>query len=259
MGFLTEAIERARKELERHPLPERTLLLRTRSAPPPRDFAGALRGGKVSIIAEVMRASPWDGRLGEVDAGEQAVLYERGGAAAVSIVTEPRFFQGSVLDLRAARRRCGLPLLRRDFILHPVQVIEARAEGADAVAFVAAALTRSELADLLDVATELGMDSLVETHSENDLEKAVADEESILLVSARDPETLEVHLEDAMKLAEGLPEGRTLVLEGGITTRKQVAAAEKARADAVLVGEALMTSPNPERTIRKLSGTLQGV
>jgi indole-3-glycerol phosphate synthase len=256
MGFLSEAVERLRKELDLHPLPERTLLLRTRSAPPIRDLAGALRSPGVSIIAEVKRATPWGGRVGEVDPGEQAALYESGGAAAVSVVTEPRYFQGSVLDLRSARRKCGLPLVRRDFILQPAQVMEARAEGADAVWLAAAVLTRSELGDLQDVAADLGMASLVEVHSDEDLKKAVGGEAQVIVLSARDPETLEVHPETPAELAGRVPDDRILVLEGGITSRSQILRAEEGGFHGVLVGEALMRSPNPVRTLRRLAGGL---
>jgi indole-3-glycerol phosphate synthase len=227
MGFLTETVERVRQELERSPLPERTLLLRTRSAPPVRDLEEALQGPPVSIIAEVKRATPWAGLLSEVDAGEHAARCTSGGAAAVSLVTASRSFQGSLLDLRSARRRCEVPVLRRDFILYPVQVIEARAEGADAVWLMAAALTRSELGDLQAVAADLGMAALVEVHSEA-----------------------------ALALARRAPGNRLLIMEGGLATRKQVVEAEGAGADAVVVGEALMRSPDPGRMIGRLSGRL---
>src|SRR2546428_4905134 len=126
-------VERVRKDLERRPLDEGTLLLRTKALPPPSDFGGALRRRGMSLIAEVVRASPWAGTIAERDPGEQAAQYERGGASAISVLTEPRFFDGSLVDLRSVRRRTRLPVLRRDFIVHPAQVIEARAEGADAV------------------------------------------------------------------------------------------------------------------------------
>jgi indole-3-glycerol phosphate synthase len=259
MGFLSEVVERVRKELERDPPPERTLLMRTRSAPPPRDFAAALARPGTSIIAEIKRASPSAGRIADTDPGERAAVYERAGAAAVSVLTEPRYFEGSLLDLRAARRRSALPLLRKDFIVHPVQVIEARAESADAVLLIAAALSGGELRNLLDVATDLGMAAVVETHSLDDLEKALAGDAQIVGVNARDLETLEVHPEAALELARRVPSDRLLVVESGISARKQVMEAEEAGADAVLVGEALMRSADPGRTIRRLLGALSVV
>ncbi len=259
MGFLTDAVDRIRKELERDPPPEKTLLLRTRSAPSPLDLTADLREPGVSIIGEIKRASPWAGRIAEADAGDLSAAYERGGAAAVSVLTEPKYFHGSLLDLRTARRRCSLPLLRNDFIVQPVQVIQARVEGADGVVLMAATLTRTELRDLIDVAHDLQMAAVVEAHSPADLETAVTSDADVLVVSARDPESWVVDAEAALDLVGRVPQDRLLALEGGIATRRQVALAGQAGVDAVIVGEALMRSPDPSRMIRRLRGALTSV
>jgi len=259
MGFLTDAVDRTRKEIERDPPPERTLLLRTRSAPPPLDLTAALRAPGVSIIAEIKRASPSAGRIGEADPRDRAEAYERGGAAAVFVRTEPRYFQGSLLDLRTARRGCSLPLVQNDVIVHPVQVIQARAEGADGVVVIATGLTGNELRDLTDVAHDLGMAAVVEVHSPADLEIAVTLDADVVAVSGHDPESWEVRAEAALDLARRAPRDRLLALEGAISTRRQVALAGEAGVDAVVVGEALMRSPDPTRMIRRLRGLLTAV
>lgn len=256
MGFLTEAVERVRKELERDPLSEKSLLLRTRTVPSPLDLAAALRTPEVSIIAEVKRASPSAGAFSDMDAGDRAAEYESGGAAAISVLTEPRYFHGSLLDLRVVRRRCALPLIRNDVIVHPAQVIQARAEGSDGVVLIAAALLASELRDQLDVAHDLGMAAVVQIHSAADLEQALTVDADVIAVDARDPDSLEVRAEAALEVVRLVPRDRLVALGGAISTRKQVILAGEAGADAVVVGEAVMRSPHPSRTIRKLRGAL---
>jgi indole-3-glycerol phosphate synthase len=257
VGFLTEMIERVRKDLEQRPLDESMLMLRTRAARRPADFEAALRMAGMSLIAEIRRASPSGGPITDRDAGEQAARYEMGGASAVSVLTEPRHFDGSLVDLRSARRKTSLPVLRRDFIVHPSQVIEARAEGSDAILLIAAALSSLELEHLRGVAQELGMASLVETHDEGDLEKAMESGANIILVTARDPESLALDPSRALELGRTVPPDRLLVFEGDIDSRRQVVEAEEAGAHAVLVGDALMRSDRPEVTIRRLLGRLR--
>ncbi len=259
MGFLTEIVERTRKELLERPLDEGHLWMRTRALPPARDLEAALRAPGVSIVAEVKRASPWAGEISDRDPGDQAAAYERGGAAAISVLTEPRHFGGSLLDLRAARRRTTVPIVRRDVIVHPAQVLQARAEGADAVLLIAAALSGAELEALLATATDVGMQALVEATGEEDLDRAVRSGARLIGVSARDLETLDVDLERALRLARRLPEGRVVVVGSGISTRADVERAEEAGAGAVVVGEALMRSPDPTRAISRLRGTLAAV
>jgi indole-3-glycerol phosphate synthase len=254
MGFLTEIVSRVRKDLDQRPLAEGSLLLRTRALPAAADFEAALRSPGISLIAEVKRESPSAGTISEVEPADQAARYESGGAAAVSVLTEPKHFGGSVADLRSVRLRTGLPLLRKDFIVHPSQVIQSRAEGADAVLLISAALTQSELEELRTIAQELGMAALVESHGREDLRRAVDSGAPIIGVNARDMETLDVDRERALGLAAEVPADRVLVLESGFRSRDDVLRAEEAGAHAVLVGEALMRAPDPEAAVRELLG-----
>ncbi|MFN2589298.1 MAG: indole-3-glycerol phosphate synthase TrpC [Actinomycetota bacterium] len=252
MGFLTDAVDRVRLELRERPLPEGTLLLRTRVAPAPADFEAALRRPGISLVAEVKRRSPSAGDIADVDAGEQASAYERAGAAAISVLTEPRHFNGSLADVRSARQRTSLPILRKDFLVHPGQIIQSRAEGADAVLLISAVLSRAELEELRLTAEELGMAALVEVHAPVDLERALEADAGIIGVNARNLETLEVDGDAALDLARSVPEDRVLVIESGITGREQVERAREAGADAILVGEALMRAHDPAEVIRGL-------
>jgi indole-3-glycerol phosphate synthase len=254
MGFLTEMVERVRRDLRDRPPAPGSLLLRTRALPPPADFEAALRTPDMSLIAEVKRASPSAGDIAEVDAAAQAEIYEAAGAAAVSVLTEPRHFNGSLADLRSVRRRVAVPLLRKDFLVHPAQIIESRAEGADAVLLIAAALSASELEELRVAAQELGMSALVEVHSEYDLDRAMESGARVVGVNARDLETLEVDVDGALALAERVPPDVILVIESGIRTRDQVERAVRAGAHAVLVGESLMRAADPAATVRELLG-----
>jgi len=252
VAFLSEIVSQVRERLARRPLPEGSLLLRTRAMPPPLDFEAALRGPGLALIAEVKRSSPSAGEIGDVDPGEQAARYQAGGASAISVLTEPRHFGGSLADLRAVRRHTALPVLRKDFIVHPGQVIEARAEGADAVLLIAAALSELELEELRTVAEELGMSTMVEAHTPADLERALVSGARIVGVNARDLESLEVDLDAALALAGSVPPGRVVVVESGLRSRGDVLRAERAGAHAVLVGEALMRSADPAAAVREL-------
>jgi indole-3-glycerol phosphate synthase len=254
MGFLTEAVERVRRELDRNPLPEGTLLLRSRTLPPPVGFGDALRRPGLGIIAEVKRSSPSAGAIAEADPGDQAAAYEAGGAVAVSVLTEPRHFGGSIADLRAVRSHTTLPVLRKDFIVHPAQVLEARANGADAVLLIAAVLTDTEIVSMQETADDLGMDSLVEAHTGDEVGRAVEAGARIVGVNSRDLESLEVDLDTALDLLSRVPGDRLRVLESGVGTREQMSRAESAGADAVLVGEALMRAGDPAAKLGELMG-----
>jgi len=254
VACLTEIVSQVRERLARRPLPEGSLLLRTRAMPPPLDFEAALRGPVLALIAEVKRSSPSAGEIGDVDPGEQAARYQAGGASAISVLTEPRHFGGSLADLRAVRRHTTLPVLRKDFIVHPGQVIEARAEAADAVLLIAAALSELELDELRTVAEELGMSAVVEAHTPADLGRALGAGARIVGVNARDLESLEVDLDAALALAGSVPPGRVVVAESGLRSREDVLRAERAGAHAVLVGEALMRSADPAAAVRELLG-----
>lgn len=254
MGFLTDLLDDLRRRLERDPLDESGLLAVAMHLPPPRPFEDALRAAPPALIAEYKRSSPSAGAIAEPDVASQARAYEEGGAAAISVLTEPTRFDGALADLRAVRLGVGLPVLRKDFLVHPAQVIESRAGGTDAVLLIAAALSELELKGMLSVAADLGLEALVETHSEEDLAKALATDAPVIGVNARDLETLEVDVERALAMLPDVPSDRLAVLESGVSTREDVERAIDAGAGAVLVGEALMRSPDPGATIRSLRG-----
>ena len=254
MGFLTDLVDDLRRRLERDPLDESQLLAIAMHLPPPRPFEGSLRRTPPAVIAEYKRSSPSAGAIAEPDVAGQARAYEEGGAAAISVLTEPTRFDGALADLRAVRLAVDLPVLRKDFLVHPAQVIESRAAGADAVLLIAAALSELELKAMLAVANDLGLDALVETHSVDDLAKALATDAPVVGVNARDLETLEVDVERALAMLLDVPSDRVAVLESGVSTREEVERAIDAGARGVLVGEALMRSPDPGATIRSLRG-----
>jgi indole-3-glycerol phosphate synthase len=256
MGFLTDLVDERRRELERHPLDDSMLMARALAVPPARDFVGALRAkaGRPAVIAEVKRASPSAGMIAERDPAEQARAYASAGAAVISVLTEQSHFHGSIADLRAARMACDLPVLRKDFLIHPSELIESRAVGADAVLLIAACLSPNELVAMLATARDLGMGTLVETHSDHDLEKVLATDAEVVGVNARDLETLDVDLDRALKHLTRIPDGRLSVMESGIDTRERVRAAVDAGASAILVGEALMRADDPGAKLRELLG-----
>ena len=254
MGFLTDLVEGIRRELDQHPLDDVTLMARATAMPPARPFEAALRAAAPpALIAEVKRASPSAGTIAS-DANPSVIAraYEAGGAAAVSVLTEPRHFQGSLADLQAVRSSTSLPVLRKDFLIHPSQLIESRAVGADAVLLIVGALTDPQLEALLSTARDLGLGTLVETHSEEDLRRAIDAGAPVIGVNARDLETLEVNVEGALGRIASLPDDRFGVLESGIASRGDVDAALAAGASAILVGEALMRADDPARAVRKL-------
>lgn len=257
MGFLSELVDDLGRELDRSPLDEAALMARAMAQPPPRPFEDALVDAPTpALIAEIKRSSPSVGEIA-VDADPIALAraYEAGGATAVSVLTEPRHFGGSTADLRAARLACGLPVLRKDFLIRPAQLIASRAAGADAVLLIAASVSEPALEALLGTAADLGLGVLLETHSEADLEVALATDARVIGVNARDLETLEVDVARATALLRRVPSDRVAVLESSISTRDDVARAVDAGARAVLVGEALMRASDPAAAVRELRGS----
>jgi indole-3-glycerol phosphate synthase len=255
MGFLTEVVDDVRRRLEREPLDETRLAALAVRLPPTRGFAGALRfSTPPAVIAEIKRASPSAGRIADADPAERARVCEAAGAAAISVLTEPRYFDGSLADLRAVHLAAHIPVLRKDFLVHVSQLMEARVEGADAVLLIAAVVTDLELKEMLAAAVDLGLGALVETHSDEDLAKALAADAEVIGVNARDLETLEVDGDKALELLRRVPDDRIAVMESGIATREQVERATLAGATAVLVGEALMRADDPGAKLRELRG-----
>ncbi|MCA1727637.1 MAG: indole-3-glycerol phosphate synthase TrpC [Actinobacteria bacterium] len=259
MGFLSRLVEDLRRDLLERPLNEGSLRARVHTAPEARPLDAALRGEGLAVIAEVKRSSPSAGHIAEVDAGEQVSAYQSAGASAISVLTEPRHFGGSMADLRLARRVASVPLLRKDFVVHPAQVVESRVEGADAVLLIAAVLDDLELRDLLETAEDVGLQALVEAHSEPDVDRAVAAGAAMVGVNARDLETLEVDFERALGLLERVPADRVRVMESGISSPEQARRAAERGADAILVGEALMRAEDPARLLAGLLGRDQGL
>ena len=256
MGTLTELVDGVRRRLERHPPDDGGLMALALKRPPARGFERALREADPPVvIAEFKRASPSVGEIADVDLAERVRAYEAGGATAISVLTEPTRFGGALADLEAARIACGIPVLRKDFLVHPAQVIESRARGADAVLLIAAALSEPELKALLSTAADLGMDALVETHSREDLAKALATDAPVVGVNARDLETLDVDVDGALGLLPEIPGDHVAVLESGVASREQVERALAAGARAVLVGETLMRAADPGAMVRELRGS----
>ncbi len=230
------------------------------ASPPLLDFLAALRKPGVSLIAEVKRASPSRGLLcPEFDPAHLALTYAQNGAAAISVLTEERFFQGSpehLSSIKAALQREGLtvPLLRKDFILTPYQVYEARAWGADALLLIAAALDEATLAGLLALAEELGLAALVEVHNEEELGRVLPLKPHLIGVNNRDLDTFQVSLETTCRLRPLIPAGTVVVGESGIHHRQDVEHLGAAGVDAVLVGEALVTASDVGHKVRELAG-----
>jgi indole-3-glycerol phosphate synthase len=255
MGFLTDIVTEVRDGLRTAPLDLDALDRRAEATAPPRDFVAALHGTGVAVIAEVKRASPSAGPFAaNADPVAQARAYAAGGAAVVSVLTEPRHFRGSLDDLEAVRAVVELPVLRKDFLVDPSQILEARAHGADAVLLITACLDDDEIRAMLEAAAAVGMGVLLETHGDDDLERALATDAPVIGVNARDLETLEVDPERARRQLARVPAGRIAVLESGIRTRADVVSAVEAGASAILVGETLMRAGDPRRALRTLIG-----
>jgi indole-3-glycerol phosphate synthase len=222
---------------------------------PPRDPMPHLRGTGSSVIAEVKRRSPSKGDLAEIaDPAALAVRYAAGGAAAISVLTEERRFGGSLADLHAVRAAVDTPLLRKDFVVEPYQVLEARAAGADLVLLIVAALDDDTLRRLHDLAGELGMAALVEVHDEDETARAVELGAELVGVNARNLKTLEVHQDTFGRLAQLIPGDRVKVAESGIVGPVDVKRYVAEGARAVLVGEALVKDGDPEGAVRAMTG-----
>ena len=225
----------------------------------PRGFARAMRArleaGDAAVIAEIKKASPSKGVLrADFDPAAIARSYERGGAACLSVLTDADFFEGSEEALEEARAACSLPVIRKDFLIDPYQVVEARAIGADCVLLIAAALDDDAMADLYRRAVELGMDVLVEVHDAAELERALVLGPMLLGINNRDLRTFDVTLDTTLGLLERVPEETVLVTESGILERADVERMRAADVHAFLVGEAFMRAAEPGEALRALFG-----
>jgi len=232
-------------------------LARAQSAP--RGFAAAMRGrvarGDAAVIAEVKKASPSKGVLRErFDPAAIAASYARHGAACLSVLTDERFFQGHADYLRQAREACALPVLRKDFMIDPYQVVEARAMGADCILLIAACLDDGQMAELEAAAFEQGLDVLVEVHDGPELERALKLRTPLVGINNRNLRTFEVTLDTTLALMAGVPADRLLVTESGILAPADVARMRGAGVHAFLVGEAFMRAPDPGVALEALFG-----
>ncbi len=225
--------------------------------PKPRDFKAALRKGKFSLIAEIKRASPSAGVIREeINLLSLAKSYEECGAAALSVLTDGNYFHGKLEDLKAAKESTTIPVLRKDFIIGPLQVYEARMAGADAVLLIVRILEQKMLADLIALAEELGMQALVEIHNASEAERVLGTKAQIIGINNRDLDTLEIDLNNTIKIINAYPKlrERILISESGIQTRADVDLLKKAGVDGILVGETLLKSKNVSAKIQELIG-----
>ncbi|HYW02504.1 MAG TPA: indole-3-glycerol phosphate synthase TrpC [Gammaproteobacteria bacterium] len=232
---------------------------RAADAAPSRGFVAALRSrvaaGEPAVIAEIKKASPSRGVIRpRFDPAAIARSYTRGGAACLSVLTDRAFFQGGPESLQAARAACSLPVLRKDFIIDPYQVFEARAMGADCILLIAAALEETRLADLAGLAAELGMDVLVEVHDAGELGRALRLRLPMVGINNRDLRTFETSLDRTLELLPQVPEGTLVVTESGIHTDADIRQLRAGGVGAFLVGEAFMRAPDPGARLAELFG-----
>jgi indole-3-glycerol phosphate synthase len=259
MSILDKILQDKRDEVEARKLsrPQNLLEEVVQAAPPTRDFAGALEADGTDrgfrIIAEVKRASPSKGLIREdFDPVAIAAAYERGGASALSVLTDEKYFQGKLEYLTAIRREVALPILRKDFIVDEYQVWEARAAGADAILLILAALPDEVLAALAAQTTSLGMEVLWEVHQESELERLLALGPRIVGINNRDLRTFDVTLETTRKLLPKVPAGAVSVSESGFFKREELEMLRDWGVGAFLIGESLMRAPDPGEALRQL-------
>lgn len=230
---------------------------RAEAAPPPRDFVGALRArlaaARPAVIAEIKKASPSKGVIRpDFRPAEIAASYEAGGAACLSVLTDAQYFQGSAAYLQAARAACRLPVLRKDFIIDPYQVYEARAMGADCILLIVAALDPGAMQELEALAHELGMAVLVESHDAAELDAALQLQTPLMGINNRNLRTFEVSLDTTLSLLPKIGDERIVVTESGITAPADVATMRSHGVDAFLVGEAFMRAADPGAELARL-------
>jgi indole-3-glycerol phosphate synthase len=257
MSVLERIVETTRDEVERRrdAVPASRLEAALGERPEARPFVEALGRPGISVIAEHKRRSPSAGVIREGSTVTDIVqAYERGGAAALSILTEPFHFDGALDDLREARRSSELPVLRKDFIVDPYQVLESAAAGADAILLIVAALHPDPLYELYQEARGLDLDVLVEVHDERELEVALDIDADVLGLNNRNLNDFSVDIDRTYELLSNVPAGKLVVSESGFTVREQLDALDEVGVDAVLVGETLMRAEDVEAACRELAG-----
>jgi len=254
---LDRILEARRAEVEHRQkvLPLTALKYGVKAATPLRNFPGALSKPGLNVIAELKPASPSRGVIRDpFDPSELARSLESAGAAALSVLTEGEFFGGSLKNLRDARKVSALPALRKDFIFDPWQVWEARANDADSFLLIAAALNDGQLAELLALGRELGMEPLVEVHTRPELDRVIAVGATIIGVNNRDLKTLEVRVQTSFDLIEHIPESCSAISESGLRSHDDLQRLRAVGFDAFLIGEQLMLAPDPARALSALLG-----
>jgi indole-3-glycerol phosphate synthase len=256
MGMIEELVEAARAGAQQRSteVPLEELERRLADRPEQRPFGEALTRPGLSLIAEFKRRSPSAGdiRRGATPA-EIARAYEEGGAAALSVLTDVPHFGGSLEDLREARQACELPVLQKDFIVDRYQLYEAAAAGADAILLIVAALRQEDLARFHDDARGLDLDCVVEVHTEEELETALAVDADVIGINNRNLDSFSVDVQRTFELITDVPAGKTVVSESGIAERSTLEELERVGVDAVLIGEALMRAPDPAAKVRELT------
>jgi indole-3-glycerol phosphate synthase len=251
------ATKRAELEAARAAVPLARMEARARAASAPRDFTAALRAkisaGRPAVIAEIKRASPSRGLLRDpFDPAAIARSYAAAGAACLSVLTDREYFQGAPEHLAAARAACELPVLRKDFVVEPYQVYEARAMGADCILLIAAALSAGDMCGLERIAQDLGMAVLVEVHDAVELESALTLSTPLVGINNRDLRTFETRLETTLELLPRVPADRLVITESGIRATEDVGRMQAAGVAAFLVGEAFMRAPDPGKGLNSL-------
>ncbi|MEW6163499.1 MAG: indole-3-glycerol phosphate synthase TrpC [Pseudomonadota bacterium] len=253
------AVKRAEVAAAQAAKPLAAVRAEAEAQPVARDFAGAIRekvsAGGTAVIAEIKKASPSKGVIRpDFRPAEIAADYARHGAACLSVLTDQQFFQGAPEYLRAARAACALPVLRKDFMIDPYQVFEARAMGADAILLIVAALADSEMAELEDLALSLNMSVLVESHDAGELDRALKLRTPLMGINNRDLRSFEVSLDTTLSQLARIPADRIVVTESGILSPADVARMKRHQVGAFLVGEAFMRAPSPGAELARLFG-----
>ena len=256
--MIEQLIDGARRGVEarRREVPQSDLEQRLSARGEDRPFNEALVRPGLSVIAEFKRRSPSAGAIvaADADVASQVAAYERGGAAAVSVLTDEPHFGGSLEDLRAARASSTLPIIRKDFIVDPYQLYEAAVNGADAVLLIVRALDDDQLRRLYEEAEALDLDTLVEVHNADELERALLAGAEVVGINNRDLDEMTVDIETTFELMPDVPAGKTVVAESGISGRGELEELDRVGVDAVLIGGSLMTAPDPEAQVRELTG-----
>ena len=256
--ILDTIIAHKQKELqiEAEQVPLATLKSKLANLPPTKDFRAAIaQSGNINLIAEVKKKSPSKGIIREdFDPIQIAETYAKNGAAAISVLTDVRFFDGRLDYLSSIRQVVDVPLLRKDFTIDPYHIYQARVAGADAILLIVAALTKDQLREFMDIAESLSLASLVEVHTDTELEIALDVGAEIIGINNRDLRTFHTDLATTFSLQEFLPTGKVVVSESGIYTRADVESLREAGVNAILVGESLMRSPDIGEQVRKLIG-----